>query len=293
MDKNLDKKEKEIKFSYQVLNLKLLSNERKGDEAYQNIIETIYNKSIKEIIPRGKVVIIRNQFKKVIKGKTILYGKISRFSNRESDDWINLSTKEIEHPKFDPNLFPNLQETDYVFVPSAHRFIIKKTPNFSIYNAEDFFNKAILEVIDNKEDYTVIVEQSIDIFEEIYNARSVEKLNISISYTNSDDISEDAAAWMDEQLKSAQLKKANFSFEANQTDSINLETPLIKGALDLAAENGEATATIVDNFDKKIKVVTREHPKVITTTAKNEDEIKNVIFTEVMKQYRNNGNNEQ
>jgi hypothetical protein len=280
-------KQRDVRFTYQVLNIKLVSELRKGTDAYRQILENIYTNSIKKSTTRGKMVILRTMFPCELDGKKFFYGKISRFTNIENQDWINLTTKEIEHPDFDPNLFPNLQETDYVFVPQAHRFIIRKSPEFTVYNAEDFFNKSIREVIGTEEDFSVNIEQSQDIFESIYNARSVERLLISISYTNSDDIGAEATEWMDDELRDSHSQKAVLQFDANPNQGINLETKLIKGSLGLAVENGEVEATVYDNDNRKKKIITKKHPKEVRTIAVNDLDIKNVIFTETMATYRN------
>lgn len=278
-----------VRFNYQIINIKLVSKHRKGTDAYRQIIEDIYNNSIKKPTSRGKMVIIRNMFPTELDGNKFYYGKISRFTNRETEDWINLSTKEIEHPDFDPNLFPNLQETEFVFIPQAHRFIIRKSTEFTIYNVEDFLKKAIREVLGSDEDFSVIIEQSRDIYESIYNAKSVERLLIKISYTNSDDIGEDAVEWMDDELKEAHTQKATLQFEANPNEGINLETKLVKGALGLSVENGEAEATVIGFDNRRKKIITKKHPREVRTSAGNEDEVKNVIFIETMANYRPNG----
>jgi Domain of unknown function (DUF4747) len=286
------KKQRDVRFTYQVLNIKLVSELRKGTDAYRQILENIYTNSIKKSTTRGKMVILRTMYPSELDGKKFFYGKISRFTNIENQDWINLTTKEIEHPDFDPNLFPNLQETDYVFVPQAHRFIIRKSPEFTVYNADDFFKKSIREVIGTEEDFSVNIEQSEDIFESIFNARSVERLLISISYTNSDDIGADATEWMDDELRDSHSQKAILQFDANPNQGINLETKLIKGALGLAVENGEVEATVYDIDNRKKKIITKKHPKEVRTVAGNEIDIKNVIFTETMATYRNGRTND-
>jgi hypothetical protein len=284
-------KQKSIRFTYQILNIKLLSNHRKGTEAYRQILESIFANTITKPTARGKRVVLRTMFPGEYNGAKFFYGKISRFTDIENNDWLNIKTKEVEHPELSEDLFPNLQETEYIFVPQAHRFILRKSPDFTIYNAEDFFKKSIKEVIGSDEDFNVTIEQSEDIFEEIYKAISVDKLFITISYTNSDDIGDDAVEWMDDELKDAKIKKTNLQFIADQNRSINLDTKLIKGALGLAVENGEAEANILDINNRRRKVITKKHPKENRTIALNEDEVKNVIFTEVLNKYRKGGNN--
>ena len=41
------KKEKPVRFTYQILNIKLQSNQRKGTDAYRQILEDIFNLTLK------------------------------------------------------------------------------------------------------------------------------------------------------------------------------------------------------------------------------------------------------
>ena len=150
-----------------------------------------------------------------------------------------------------------------------------------------FFSKVTKDVLSFDEDFSVNIVQSADIFEEIYNAISVEKLFIAISYTNADDISEDATEWMDNQLRVSQTSKASLQFESDQNKNINIDTTLIKGALGLAAENGEVEATVKDINNRRVRIITKNHPKEVRTISPNETAVKNVIFEEVMDKYRN------
>lgn len=288
MKKNKTTAEKPVRFTYQILNIKLLSNQRSGTDAYRQILEDIYTSSIKKPISRGKMAIIRTMFPETIDGKKFFYGKISRFTNIENQNWINLTTKEIEQPDFNPNLFPNLQETEYIFIPQAHRFVVKLSPEFSIHNSYDFFLKAIKEVIEPNEDFKVTIQQSTDIFDEIYNAISVEKLFITLSYTNSDNIEEDATEWLDSQLRESNTKESKMYFESAKNETINIDTSLIRGALKLAIENGEVEAKIKDKTGRIRRIITKDHPEKNRSIASSEMTIKDIVFNEVMERYKRN-----
>lgn len=286
MKKDKPKTEKPLHFTYQILNIKLISNERSGDDAYRQIVQDIYQNTIIKPVGRGKKAFLRLMFPSEFEGKKYFYGKIARFTDLDSNEWVNVKTRELATMDIDPDLFPNLQETDYVFVPQAHRFIVKLSPRFTVQNAFDFFQKALKEVTAINEDYTVTIQQSNDIFEEIYNAISVEKLFISLSYTNSDDIGEDAAEWLDSQLRESNTKESKMYFESGKNETIKIETPLISGGLKLAVENGEVEAKIKDRQGRIRNVITKNHPEKNRSVAPSETEIKEVVFKEVMTRYR-------
>ncbi|WP_308601091.1 DUF4747 family protein [uncultured Dysgonomonas sp.] len=279
---------KEKTFSIQIVNIKLLSNQRGGDEAYKDIINQIHSKKISVPVKGGKHAILRTLFSDVYSYKNentdILYGKFSKFTVIDGKDWINLETMDVENVDIPANKFPNLAESDYIFIPSAHRFIIVKNTNINVGAVETFLQDAIKQVINSDEDFEVIIEQSEDIFEEIRNAEIVSKLLIQISYSNAD-TGDDAYEFMDAQLKSAQIGRMSLDVTPDHNKNIKTDNKLISGALEVAKSNGYAKATIKNNGVRK-KIETKQHPKIIPLKSQ-ETLFKKTIFDTVMNLFRN------
>lgn len=275
---------REVNFIYHLINVKLLSNHRSGAKAYTEILRDIYKNKINVKVSRGKTVMIRTQFEKEIDGHLVIYGKIARFTTLESNKWINRITRAIEDPQIPDNLSPNLQETDCFFFPFVHRFVLLKSSEFTLNNAYDFLEQAVIEVIREDEGKNIIIEQSTDIFKEIFEAEIIEKLEVTISYTNAD-ISSDAIEWADNILKDAQAKKAVMKFESSKHESININNKFIEGVVGLAQNNGKVEAVVKGRNKKREKIVTEEHPKQIKRKAKNEDDVISVIYQDVKKEY--------
>ncbi|WP_020603151.1 DUF4747 family protein [Spirosoma spitsbergense] len=282
------KKPKQIPFTYLLLNIKIISDRRRGETAYREIFQDLFNNTITEHVGRGKRAFIRTMFPEKIDGKEFYYGKITRFTDLENNAWVNVITREDITMNLESGLFPNKQETEYVFIPQAHRFALKLSSDFTIKNAYDFFIKAIPKVLSSDEDFSVIVQQSQDVFEEIFNADKVEKLHISVSYTNADDIGDEAGNWLDDELKDSNVSEASLDFQAEKNESINMNTKLIRGSLKLAVENGQVRAKIKNAQGKTKTIVTKEHPERNKAMATSEDNLKNVIFMEVTQRYNNN-----
>ena len=129
---------------------------------------------------------MRTQHSKEIDNQKILYGKISRFTNLDSDDWIDLDKMEIASFEIPENLFPNLKETEYFFIPKAHRFCMKKSQALSVTQVEEFFNKVLKECLKTGEEFEVCIEQDSDTIQQILNARAIRRVEVEISYTNND-----------------------------------------------------------------------------------------------------------
>lgn len=280
---------KEKQFNIQLLNIKLLSKKRSGDDAYKNIITKIHEQKISIPVKGGKHAILRTLFSDVFSYKNnnfnVLYGKFSKFTVIDGKDWINLETMDVENVDIPTNKFPNLVESDYIFIPSAHRFVIVKTTSVNIGAAETFFKEAIKQVIDSDEDYEVVVEQSENVFEEIKKAEIVSKLLIKISYTNAD-TGDDAFKFMDTQLKESQIGRIAMDVTPDHNKNIKTDTKLISGALKVAQSNGYVEATIINNGERK-KIETKQHPRIIPFKSQ-ETLFKKSIFDIVMGLFRNN-----
>jgi len=261
--KNKAPKPKEAK--YYLFNVKLLSNNRKGDKAYESLIKALFAQKIMVAVKQDKEMILRTQFFNLASNAPYYYGKIAKFTKIEGKDWINIENLEVEEVEIPKNRFPNLQETDYIFIPSAHRFAIAKSSNVSISNVYIFLQEALKKYINADEQYEIFVEQSQDIFEEIIKATSIEKLKIKITYTN-DDIVEGAEAYMDELLKESGIASLSLEAKSDQNKNISVNSHVIGGALLLATTNGTVEAKIINEQQRKKTVKTENHPEEYSTS---------------------------
>lgn len=170
----------EKSFNIQIINIKLMSNNRRGDEAYKEIVSQIKSQKIHTpVYGENQHMILRTQFSTLVRvgeqNIEVLYGKISKYVIIDGDDWINLSNMEVENVDLPANLFPSLKETSYFFIPRAHRFAFVKDQGISANYVHKFLSNAVNMVIETDEQSEVIIEQSEDIFERIINAESIKK----------------------------------------------------------------------------------------------------------------------
>jgi hypothetical protein len=284
------KKARFKKSKYYVFNLKLLSNQRKGDQAYEDIISYLYQKKIIQDIQSDKQMLLRTQFSAKDGDKKYLYGKIAKFTKLDGKDWINLENFQIENVEIPKNRFPNLKETDYIFIPSAHRFAVLKSSEVGLASVNAFLNGALKAATNNNEQYDVWLEQSRDVFEEILDAVAIEKLEITVTYTN-DDIVEGAEEFMDQLLKEAGVATLYIEASAGPDNKISVENQVFGGALALAKSNGKVTARIVNNEDKKVTLKTEEHPQEFTVEYEEHQEKTKAIAHQVIKEFRDGEEN--
>ena len=256
----------ERSYKVQMINIKLLSNNRSGNNAYTDIISQIKDNKISISVHGDTHMILRTQFSDIVKigdnNYNILYGKIAKYTVINGNDWLNMNNMEVEAVELPEGRFPNLKEAEYVFIPAAHRLAILQTSDQNIGSIGliyKFLLGAVKAVIGQDEDFEICIEQSEDVFERIINAEAIKKLFIDISYSNAD-TGEEAFAFMDAQIRESEMKRLKLEATPNHTGNIKTDSTLVKGALKVAQSNGYARATIVENGRRQI-VVTKDHPK--------------------------------
>lgn len=259
------RKTRELKYDVQIANIKLLSNRRGGKEAYVDIISKIHDQKISIPVYGDTHLILRTQFHDVVKIENnnieIQYGSISSYTVIDGNDWLNLNNMEVENIDLPKNVFPSLKESQYIFIPTAHRLAIVKGDGISIKRVEKFLKEAIEQVIVEDEDFEVCVEQADDAFDRITMAEAVKKLFIDISYSNAD-TGDDAYAFMDQQIRVSEMKRLKMEATPNHNGNIRTDSLLVSGALKVAQSNGSAKATIIEN-GQRTKINTKEHPRTL------------------------------
>lgn len=259
------RKTRELKYDVQIANIKLLSNRRGGNEAYVDIISKIHDQKISIPVYGDTHLILRTQFHDVVKIENnnieIQYGSISSYTVIDGNDWLNLNNMEVENIDLPKNVFPSLKESQYIFIPTAHRLAIVKGDGISIKRVEKFLKEAIEQVIVEDEDFEVCVEQADDAFDRITMAEAVKKLFIDISYSNAD-TGDEAYAFMDQQIRVSEMKRLKMEATPNHNGDIRTDSLLVSGALKVAQSNGSAKATIIEN-GQRTKINTKEHPRTL------------------------------
>jgi len=267
-------------------NVKLRSNERSGEEAYIALFEKMFSEKIIGTPKRGNSMILRTQFKTTISGNTILYGKLARFTKLDSDEWINLSNLEKSQYELPENMFPNLKETDYFFIPQAHRFCIRKVANLvSVYQVEEFLQDSLRKCRTSTEQVDVFVEQSSETIEKILNAVSVRRIELEISYTNND-IGDEASEYVDDIIKEMRANKVKMIVSPDQENNLSLDNQFLRGAVELAKSNGIVKASIINNNNQHEKVITKDHPEEFSIHADNADKLNEAVFQKKMGIFR-------
>lgn len=270
-----------------VFNVKLYSNDREGEQAYVEIFTKIFRNKIRGAVALDADCILRTQFVGQEGSRKFLYGKIARFTRLDEKQWFDIERMELRNDvSIPPGVFPNIKETEYFFIPQAHRFCVVDTPGTVSLNMAGKFLKKALEVAREPDEETeVVIEQDVNGFEEILSAQAIRKLQVEISYSNND-TNEESAEFIDGQLK--QLRAKTFKIEAipDSSGSLQPNHTIVSGALKLAQSNGSAKATIVDQENIRRVVQTTSYPRKERVLLKEGDEPQLNVFRKIMSIFR-------
>ncbi|MEP0368291.1 MAG: DUF4747 family protein [Cyclobacteriaceae bacterium] len=252
-------KRKHRKVSYNVFNIKYFSNTNNEDRLkYDLLIQKLFEADLKIHVHSDKYVFIR-RLQKSPDG-SFYYGTFSRVTRIEGD-WINTTTKEIVNFDIPKDVFANLKEADFVFVPKCHRLALRRTPIFSLKVILKFLSLGLDHVKDPESQIAVDIEKSEDVIQKIFNAQRVKKLKVSISYTN-DDFGDDYLEWMDEILKESRINDLSYEAKPDASGNIDVNSKFVRGTLSLSQNNGNAVARIVNSENRTETVKTIEYPRV-------------------------------
>lgn len=124
------------------------------------------------------------------------------------------------------------------------------------------------------------MELSKAVYQELHDAKSIEWIEVGISYTN-DDTSSAAAAIVDKQFKDAKIGSAIMKFKADANKAIDLTEKFVSGAVELSRTNGFLRARI---RNKKYKTInTQDHPEEFIVERFEDVSWENSIADELIK----------
>ena len=278
------------KTSFFVINIKLLSSARSGADAYIELFRDLMSSRAVIDVSDEKSVALTSQTREEIGPRKIslIFGKIAKFTTLKDEGWLDFENMEEINYRLPDNLFPNLRETDYFFIPEAHRLVVRKAPKcVTINDVVKYLDLGLLRALKDNESVEVNVEQRYDGFDKILKAEYVQELSITVSYTNND-INKDAEEFMDDELKNMQVQKFKVDATNDHRSHIAIEdSKVLKGTFELARSNGEAKAKII-NGGVEETVNTKDHPFEFKHTMDIDDieDMNSTIFSDIMNEYR-------
>jgi hypothetical protein len=282
------KQPKPIKISGYILNIKLVSNERKTEDILIEAFEKLKRRKIKKKVSSDREAAIRTIFNSEVEGNKVAYGKISSAIDLGNDVWLNENNMEAENFNGVPEYMKaKLRDTEYILIPKAHRLFLKQSKDYvTPRQVVKFLNEALSDVIKTDEDIEIFIQKDKEGLTQILEANVVTKLHLEITKTNQD-LTKDFAEYLDYSMGDGNIETISTTYiPRDKAEGLNIGTPIIKGSLDLVAGNGKATATIIDETGKSRIVKTDEYEKKYTVSLANEDSIITDIYNFIMRLWR-------
>jgi hypothetical protein len=272
-------------FTFEVINVKLLSNHRSGSDNYLKLMELLFEEKLHYKYFGDRHYILRTQFHYDAEGKTIIGGKIGSFIVLDNRQWLDINNMEVVEYEIPRDHFPGLKEATYYWIPDAHRFCVEKKSGFSINRIADYLRETLIKTIGPDEQIEVSTETSTDAIEEIISAKAIRKIQITISYSNQDTNTE-AVAFMENQLRDMQARKLIMEIQPDHNASLSAKNKILNGSIGLARSNGRVVANVIDTNDIPKTIVTSDHPRSVTVQVENEDHTPGSVFRKIMSIFR-------
>ena len=254
-------------YNFYTLNVKLRKKNSKNDsppEDYVRLFKKVNNKKIHKESSPNKHCIFRFMFEEM-EGKKVLYlsGTFAQFTFIHNERWFNIASLDVDKEfKVPDGLFPDAKITEFVFVPSAHRFSYRVSGEFNIspYSIKKFLEFALDEASNADEFVQVDVESNKSSLKAIFSARIIKKLLIDINYSNTD-VGDDLQKFVEEDIKASNTSR--LKIEATQKPDVSIDikkSKILTGAIESSVSNGETEAVIIDENDRVKKIKTSDFP---------------------------------
>ena len=177
-------------------------------------------------------------------------GLIFKYTKIGDGDWFDgqecIALKETDKPDFDTERYcPNLNELPFVFFPDGHRiFFVKAHKGKNISTA--YFARALESLLNREflqEKYgkvEVNVEMDISGIEAILGLQRIDRLQISVSLPNGDDLEEEEEEWL-RSMREQEIAKISEDLKGHRNGNIKPNTRT-KALMGLAQSNGTIIA---------------------------------------------------
>jgi|GEM_PF-2869416 len=252
------------KYTFYGINVKVRSEEKKGEALYLDVFQRLYDTVGKGVhISKDKGMAVKSHNVQKLEEDnneiSVITGTIVRYELSDGDAWYNDEKREVQKVDLPKNVHPGTVETEYVFIPSAHRFYFLTNSRISKLQLLSFFKLALPKAINENQDFEVDIITGSDAITRILTADKLKSLKIHVSYSN-DDLNDKSIELVDKMVKDTLAKSLDLNFQSKKSMDLNQKSELIEGALGLAKENGSATAKIVEG-NKTKTVHTVDYPK--------------------------------
>jgi len=258
--------------TFYCISIKIHSDQENKQDLYSDIFRRIYNlenfnariggknglslKKLDEFKLSKKQ--LGNEFDSVpFDELKILRGELVKYKIEDEDDkYFNTISKELKSGDPSSPDKPNAFTINIYLIPSIHRILLPIKSKLTPEQLKLYFEQALYKIYESEDYFNVDIAKSEEEVNKIYKLKKLNKLILEISYTN-DDLAQDEKLFMDSLLKEADVNKYKGEFRSENSDSLNMNSKIIKGGIELSKENGELIATGINDFGNKETINTK------------------------------------
>lgn len=257
------------KLEFFILNTKVLPTIPDSAARYKRLLKNWFDKGYK-IQTKGDnrhYYAIRELSEDIEEG--ILYGIITKYVSLDGIKFYDtLTGKLLEHP-IPENVEGRVNDYEFLYFPRFHRFAFIRTGKLNdeiertgapLQKFREIVGIAFQNGLEEPGEVHVEIAQEDFVFEKIFQNDLI-SLEVRVSYTN-DEAGEEAKRLMHSLLANGKIGQFFARLKPDNTGKINTEADLPKGLLDLARENGEVKARIIEN-DEETTIKSSDFPKVV------------------------------
>lgn len=218
------------------------------------------------MVGKNEAVTMYSPHKREEGGVTYYYGSIGKGVYFDSAEIRVMKDTGVTFEANEKNRLIEPETTDYLYVPSIHRFgLVKKTSSVSINDFVKFLIQSTQGAAIEPEKLEIDFGRNPSIIQEIFQAEKVYELSYEITYTNNDALPSQGDL-LDEILKEGNIGSLKVNAKSDHHDEgLNIEkVPILGGGLELAKNNGKInTAKILPKQGRKVKRISNtETPKI-------------------------------
>ena len=280
-----------VKTAFNLLNIKLRMPEAKeaSQDDYSDLLTTLASRKVQVLVNPNVGVIMKRCIIERIGDQTVLYGIITRYTPVVTGKLLNLDNPDQEEEDQDglpKNRVPNPKDAAFFFVPANHRLALSKRGGaLSISQAHTCFAKALKQVLKTGQLVDIDIEQDEDTFTEILEAPLLKRVRVVVTYSNNDMYDENKAN-VDRTMKSANAQQLIIEAVSDGSpEGLDLDKiPFLKGAIQLAQNNGTVSATIIDakSPGKRGRTVqTEEHPREEAVSSEKPGDVLRDVYLKI------------
>ena len=176
----------------------------------------------------------------------VIVGFITKYTIIENGKWIDLNDPEGEGKDvpIPGNTAANSRDTLFYFVPANHRMaLVQRKGSLSPQNAKLFLEGAFKNILSKGQYVDIDIAPSTRQYQKIVDSKLISRIEINLTYSNND-LNDEFTELLDEELKKSNTNQLKLIATAEKGERLDLQqSSFLQGALGLARDNGEVTAT--------------------------------------------------